>query len=221
MRIPDNILDGVCFLGVKIAGGPHVGLFQTLGTAFLVTIIEGPLWFSYLVTARHVVDEAKRGGYPNLIARVNGKDGNAIMVELPDGWVMWENPAIDVAVIAFPMDYDRFAFAAMPLDMLVDAPVMQRNSIGPGDELFAVGLFSLRVGTQRNIPIVRSGILAAMPYDSEPFTKDGCPYHAYLAEMRSIGGLSGSPVFIFIDKHRLGAAPDIPEGKDFLYFVLA
>ena len=100
-----------------------------------------------------MIDEAKRGGYANLIARIN---------------------------------------------VLVDAPVAERNGIGPGDELFAIGLFSLRVGTQRNIPIVRSGILAAMPYDSEPFTKDGHPYHAYLAEMRSIGGLSGSPVFIFM-----------------------
>ena len=39
-----------------------------------------------------------------------------------------------------------------------------------------------------------------MPHKAEPLTdKRRKPYYAYLAELRSIGGLSGSPVFVFID----------------------
>jgi hypothetical protein len=76
-----------------------------------------------------------------------------------------------------------------------------------------------RAGKQRNIPIVRTGVIAAMPSQDEPFTRKGKQYHAYLAEMRSIGGLSGSPVFVYIDKTRLAKAK-FPEGPDVVILCL-
>jgi hypothetical protein len=71
-----------------------------------------------------------------------------------------------------------------------------------------------RAGSTRNIPIVRTGVIAAMPAIDEPFVRKGEEYHAYLAEMRSIGGLSGSPVFVFLDRTRTVDAR-IPEGHDY------
>jgi len=64
-----------------------------------------------------------------------------------------------------------------------------------GDEVFLAGLFTEVKETTKNIPIVRIGNLAMMPGEKIPF-KDGRLIEAYLVESRSIGGLSGSPVFI-------------------------
>jgi hypothetical protein len=44
-----------------------------------------------------------------------------------------------------------------------------------------------------------------MPYDDEPIQDEasGLYYKAYLAELRSVGGLSGSPVFAMLGSGRL------------------
>ena len=83
--------------------------------------------------------------------------------------------------------------------MFADDVQIRSLNVGIGDELITVGLFTQRHGAQKKIPIVRSGIIAAMP--DEPFEDQntGKPYHAYLVEARSIGGLSGSPVFVSLD----------------------
>jgi hypothetical protein len=57
-----------------------------------------------------------------------------------------------------------------------------------------IGLFTRRIGSQRNIPIVRIGNVAALPEELIR-TRSGL-MKAYLVEMRSIAGLSGSPVFV-------------------------
>jgi hypothetical protein len=49
-------------------------------------------------------------------------------------------------------------------------------------------------GVDRNVPIVRAGHVSAMPGESVP--TDLGKMDAYLIEARSIGGLSGSPVFL-------------------------
>jgi hypothetical protein len=107
----------------------------------------------------------------------------------------------------------------IPMEMLADSQVLKSRGIGIGDELFAVGLFVQRAGSTRNIPIVRTGVIAAMPSKDEPFFRHGGEYHAYLAEMRSIGGLSGSPVFVFLNRIRTVDA-GIPEGHDYGMFLL-
>lgn len=76
---------------------------------------------------------------------------------------------------------------------------LQENQIGPGDELFLPGLFSPHKEESRNIPIIRTGTIAAMNEEPVPVELPGkikVLMDAYLAECRSIGGLSGSPVFV-------------------------
>ncbi len=70
------------------------------------------------------------------------------------------------------------------------------NDLGLGDEVFLTGLFHSHHGRQRNIPIVRAGNIAAMPEEKIHTDKFGF-IDAYLVEARSIGGISGSPVFIY------------------------
>src|SRR6201999_4261908 len=52
-------------------------------------------------------------------------------------------------------------------------------------------------GKKKNIPIVRIGNVSAA-IDEPVVNRDGIPMDLYLAESRSISGLSGSPVFIDI-----------------------
>jgi hypothetical protein len=78
--------------------------------------------------------------------------------------------------------------------MCATVEAMSANAVGPGDEVFITGLFRHHHGQQRKIPIVRVGNLAALT-EERVVTKDFGPIDAYLIEARSIGGLSGSPVF--------------------------
>jgi hypothetical protein len=69
-------------------------------------------------------------------------------------------------------------------------------------------------GLQKNIPIIRIGNLAAMP-EERIFTEKLGWIDAYLVEARSIGGLSGSPVFVHPAgiKQRPGKTALTAEGK--------
>ena len=66
--------------------------------------------------------------------------------------------------------------------------------INIGDETYTVGLYSLVPGRDDNVPVIRIGNIAMMP--GEPILcADDIERELYLIEMRSIAGLSGSPVF--------------------------
>ena len=60
--------------------------------------------------------------------------------------------------------------------------------------MFSVGLFTKYFGRSNLIPIVRTGNIAMMPKEKVPLGSFGLT-DAYLIEGRSIGGLSGSPIF--------------------------
>jgi hypothetical protein len=82
----------------------------------------------------------------------------------------------------------------LPRNLFLDKETIATENIGIGDDLFFPGLFSQRPGENKNLPIVRIGNIAAMP--DEPIKSNwGVLPSAYLVEARSIGGLSGSPVF--------------------------
>src|ERR1700694_3691164 len=219
MRIPHNILNCVCFLGIHLAGGKDAGKFLALGTGYFVMVSEGEQdWrFLYLVTAKHALDEAIRGKQP-LEIRLNKRHGGAeyITLEAEDKW--GRSTETDVAILPIVVDSAIFEFEALPLRMLATAEKLSQHAIGLGDELFSIGLFNLRTGKQRNLPIVRTGISSALP--SEMLTEKGKPpYHAYLAEMRSISGLSGSPVFVYIDRFR-AVDSNIPDDHHWLFFCI-
>jgi hypothetical protein len=200
MRIPDDFLQAVCFIGVAPGDGssPRFG-----GTAFFVEIdIEGlPNYHTtYLVTARHNLygaqaDAAKTNG--NVCLRMNTVDGGTQIVLLMDDlrWLIPEEPGPDVVALNW-LPSSEIRYRTIGRGSLATWAIIEQYKIGPGDDLHMVGLFRKRVGQQQNQPIVRSGIISAMP--SEPIWNryvatemHGC----WLAELRSIHGLSGSPVW--------------------------
>lgn len=181
------------------------------GTAFFVSVPSetGGSYF-YLVTARHVVKDKDDKDRATFYLRLNVVDYKRDDIKLKGRWIVPKNRDIDVAVMSIePPDKNYWFWDAIPYappspfgterkNMLADESVLQEYHIGVGDEVRVVGLFSEQAGQERNLPVARSGIVAAMP--DEPLEveieKVKRRFDAYLIEVRSIGGLSGSPVFV-------------------------
>jgi hypothetical protein len=91
-------------------------------------------------------------------------------------------PGLDVRVI--------------PTTMFLTEENVKSGTVGPGDEVFITGLFTHYAGIDKNAPIVRSGNVAMLPMGDEKIDTNLGPMDAYMIEARSIGGISGSPVFV-------------------------
>lgn len=89
--------------------------------------------------------------------------------------------------------WDEYDIQSIPENMFATDERIATFNIGVGDEITVVGLFTRFTGITKITPLVRTGNIAMMPKDKIP-TAFG-EIEAYLAEGRSIGGLSGSPVF--------------------------
>ncbi len=75
-------------------------------------------------------------------------------------------------------------------------PLNELNA-GVGDEVVMIGRFVAHDGRVRNAALARFGNIAMMP--GEPVTDGrGMKVEAFLVEMRSLSGFSGSPAFIYM-----------------------
>jgi hypothetical protein len=207
MRMPDWITKTVCFLCAQDrAGKTFYG-----GTGFFVQLREpecpDDLAWDYLVTAKHCVEKAW-DGYGNLSCRMNMKTGGTKVVTLPrsSSWAMSEDA--DVAALVMPLENTGEDVLSLSPEMLATDAVIDKEQIGLGDEIFSIGLFKNLHGNKQNIPIMRTGIIASMPGEPIQDLDTGLDYRAFLIEARSIGGLSGSPVFMAIkNKGEMHPAP--------------
>jgi hypothetical protein len=189
MRVSDDILKCVGFIS-----HPHPTELNYLGTVSIVMTRDG-MW--HLVTAKHVAEMFDPGTF---VVAVNAKDGAPRFLKSGDD-IEWfyhptEKESVDVAVcpLASP-NLDLLDSRSISEMSFVSEAKIAEYGIGLGDEILAVGLFTRFFGTSKIIPIVRTGNIAMMPTDKIP-VKDFGEIEAYLAESRSIGGLSGSPVFV-------------------------
>src|SRR6058998_3783527 len=100
MRLPDEMLQTVCFLCVKTKKAGQ-DFFQYGGTGFFVSVqsetYPDKLQYVYMVTARHNVERASDMGSP-MFARLNVNGTGSKIVELRGDWYYPDNPAEDVAV---------------------------------------------------------------------------------------------------------------------------
>ncbi len=193
--------------------------YEIRATAFLVFhMIEGTDKFElYAVTARHVIEKTSDKSCDGTVyLRLNALDDGAFYIPAgaQDDWEYHEDDTVDVAVIAIKKTLVRDklwlfrddgspATAQLPIssDQFATDDVIRELKIGVGHELFFPGLFSRVPGSAANIPILRTGTVAAMSKEKMQTALGQAV--VYLAELRSIGGHSGSPVFVhlnFIDK---------------------
>jgi hypothetical protein len=202
MNVPDEIRKCVLFLGTKIGGR-----FVPRATAFLVAHEELGIRVGYLVTAQHVVSGLLTKGH-DIWLRENLKDGTSHETKLPpDVWHFHPNHPRESDVAACHVNFgDDSDVHAIPIGgpkgILATKDTMEALDLGLGDEVVVAGLFRSHYGVDHNVPIIRIGNVAAL--QDEPVKTRYCGYiDAHLIEARSIGGLSGSPVFITVPPVRL------------------
>jgi hypothetical protein len=196
MRIPDQLLNCVGFIS------HDVPTIKYLGTGFVVaTKGESGNAFLHFITAKHVAEVVEHGPF---VIGMNRKNGGRAMLKYEDAkWFYHptEPDAVDVAVTVFGLsEQTDVNVHYIPVTAFMMDESIAEYAIGVGDEVNAIGLFTRFSGATRHSPIVRSGNIAMMPTDRIP-VKGFDPMEAYLIEGRSIGGLSGSPVFA---RHTVG-----------------
>jgi len=193
MIVPDATRKCVVFVGYKMANDEmrFAGSAFFLGRSVDDTFGTGVR----LITAKHVIDGIRKLGIADTYIRINTTYNQSGWSKCEGEWQHHPtDPSVDVAVLycGIPADWD---YLVIPLSLCATTTTLAENEVGLGDEVFITGLFRHHHGRRRNIPIVRIGNLAAMT-EEKVQTKEFGLIDAYLIETRSIGGLSGSPVFL-------------------------
>jgi hypothetical protein len=194
-RIPDQLLHSVVYFYLTARDAENAS--RSGGTGFFVDVrsqvTKQP--FRYVITNRHV---AHNCGF----LRLNTADGGTDVLEIPStAWV--DHPdGDDISAAAVAAPDPNWAATALEWDSFVGSRQfsearMKELNVGVGDDVFMLGRFIAHGGRQQNQPLARFGNIAMMP--GEPVL-DGRGLHveAFLVEMRSLAGFSGSPVFVYI-----------------------
>ena len=211
MQIPDVIRKCVAFVCYKTTNETKLA-----GTAFFVGVpLEGTrLSAVYLITAKHIIDAIQtKSADKKVYLRMNLKNEGAQLMETPIGrWVFHPQESnVDVATLSWAPSREEFDYIALPIKFVATEDIIKEENIGVGDDVFLVGLFANHFGSQRNLPIIRVGNIASMP--EEKVHTDYGDIDAYLVEARSIGGLSGSPVFAYAGEMRKMGTATKPVGR--------
>jgi hypothetical protein len=204
MRFPDEVRKCVAFIGREIVDENGIIRQKFSATDFFVAVeseSNASITHVYLVTGTHVVSALRDTEY---FIRLNTQSGKSIRINGPpyNTWLFHPTDPdhVDVSVCELtpPAGTDT---KWLPISMLHPGrpihanPQIDSEDVGVGDETAITGLFTGHHGTERNIPIVRMGNIAMM-LEEKVQTDHFGEIDAYLVEARSIGGLSGSPVFV-------------------------
>ena len=197
-----------------------------LGTAFFVAYPDprgGPDYsFSYVVTAKHVLKDQDGTYLKKIRLRVNQRNGGAadftddIPVSDDQGRLQWfhdNDEAVDVAALPFLPDQKKYEYREIPTSLFADDAALKKDNVAEGDPLYFIGLMAQYYGVTRNYPVFRRGTFALMT-DEQIDTPTG-RQNAYIAELASWPGNSGSPVFLSLGGLR-GSQLQLGERIEFL-----
>lgn len=200
MFIPNKFRKCVAFIGYRMADGTY----RVAGTGFFVGLsVPGTQLIDpvYLVTAKHLIKAIADLGLTHVSVRANRESGDSVWNETEcTAWFLHPDTACDVAIlrVGIPAGFDHYAISYEWF--FSDSELNQLDGC-LGEEVAVVGLFRHHHGTRQSIPIVRVGNLAAT--GEEKVTTSIGDMNAFLIEARSLGGLSGSPVFINFGQTRV------------------
>lgn len=203
MRIDADVRKSVVFLGHAEHDMPDS--FVAAGTGFFVA------WHGtrFLVTAQHVAIGLGEGPY---CVRLNKFDGDSdhVMCDPEDEpllrWISHPDPNVDLVVSPWGYDFQKDGYDALAIngDLIRPEKGHELQDVGVGDLCYAIGLFRLLQGKQRNVPVVHTGHIAMMAGDElipmedwlEPRKGKRRHVNGYLVQMQNLRGLSGAPVFV-------------------------
>lgn len=192
MRVDAELLEGVVFVGTE-----EYSPFSPVGTGFLFSYTHKDSVFFFLATAEHVISQIAGN---RIAIRANRNDGGCGTFPLEKKFRIYSTQD-DIAVFHIPNITARYATKFWPLDRK-RRDFVHRNTYLPavGDEVITLGLYTSHYGQSKNIPVARVGNIAMLP--GEPVKTEDSDVEAYLVEVRSIAGLSGSPVFLQVPRIR-------------------
>lgn len=217
MRVRDELVNCVAFIGFVNDRQE----FVPYGTGFCVLLSVKTLGVPFIATALHVI-EAIPGDA--VWVRVIKNGGGFHLFSLPKGnffthpdhdpksrFIDLAATTIGTVVPGDPITWIRES------DFATDEAIAAED-IGIGDEVVIAGMLFNHIGETENIPIARVGNIAAMR--REPVPTDFGYVDAYLVEVRSISGLSGSPVFVHMGaRPRTGRIGDLHSPKQMHYLL--
>jgi hypothetical protein len=160
MRINDDVKKLAVYVGKDWKGGVHWS-----GTGFFVGIpheTNPDRVFRYFVTASHVADEVEGSKF---FLRVNNTSGGADQIGFPPDHKWYRHPSkyTDVAVFPYDIDGATHDFGSLVIGQFLTDATIRNRSIGVGDEIVIVGLFTKHPGSEVNTPLIRLGNLAMFP----------------------------------------------------------
>jgi hypothetical protein len=204
MKIEPDMSKTIAFVCTK----DKDGIIVPRGTAFFVGHSVRFKVQIYVVTAKHILEQIQFKNPSSKLVLTFNSEEKLEELEIPlEHWSRHPDDAgeyVDVAIARFnskseqpdkPTFKNRWNVRCWMSESLITLGGTQQ-ALGPGLEVGLTGLFVHHKGTGRNTPIVRVGNIAAMPQENVK-TSIG-PVAALLVEVRSVGGLSGSPVFTIL-----------------------
>lgn len=174
------------------------------GTGFFVVrkseCLHGPFFHYYAVSNRHVVN-------PSSTIRVNTKSGSVFYIERDIAqWTYSDTD--DLAVVDVTEDLtcrdSELAVSAISETQFVRRELLEHSAC-LGDQTIMLGLFvDHDGGSEINLPVARFGNMAATPNSKVPvllYKGDTYERPAFLNDMRSRTGFSGSPVWTWYNPY--------------------
>ena len=195
-RIPDAALEGIIYLYPSVVDAQNDS--RSGGSGFFImdpSVVVSGVGILYAVTNAHVIESG------STVIRLNTKDGKFDTFDYTERQWMLHPDKDDIAICVMPMlNPNLHIYKEISPGMLLKRYEIDAFRIGPGDDVFVVGRFINSQGKVRNIPSVRFGNIAQMPF--EPIEQDRVfgkfQQESFLVEARSISGFSGSPVFLIL-----------------------
>lgn len=194
MRIYDHLFNCVAYLFPDDDAAHRAA--RAGGTGFLIDkhIPGTSETRRFLVTNLHV------GATGNTTVRVNMPSSAPLVCTLPAE--VWHYPLgpDDLAIADLSSIEDlRPIKSFLNWDKLVPTPkLFEALNVGVGDEVYMVGRFIPHANRNTIAPIARFGRISLMDRHGKVVNNQGDEVDAFLVEMTSTGGASGSPVFVHV-----------------------
>ena len=128
--------------------------------------------------------------------RLEKRDGDGIYIHKTDPSKWFSLDKYDIAVTPVPASLvNEHQVNAVHASMFLTQERKESEKIGVGEDVFMIGLYVDLRALGKQPPSVRFGNISMDPYPIEQF--DGSIADSYCIDMRSRGGYSGSPVFVY------------------------
>lgn len=211
MRVSDYVLNCIGFIyqtAIRDESGPKGDPYAT---GFFVSVPSRAARnrYLYFATAKHVAEDLRNSDIHILVNKRGGGKTEVIGTEPPTWYLHPTDKTCDVAIAPVVPNLEA-EFTSIPIEHMLTRETIEELAIGIGDEVYSVGLFTEVENTSKNIPILRHGNVSMMP--TEQIQTELGFADVYLIEARSIGGMSGSPVFVRPTAH-IVTSEMLPDGS--------